>query len=109
MVQLRKPFDTTRTRREIIGEHPTKAAEDAWSLDTLANSDAPPMILFSASDDPIAPPGHNLSLFQTLLAKGAKAELHIFEEGGHGGIAPAQQNAAAALGVLAEALEVDHR
>jgi predicted esterase len=42
------------------------------------------MILFSASDDPIAPPGHNLSLFQALLAKGAKAELHIFEEGGHG-------------------------
>lgn len=84
VVQLRKPFDTTRTRREIIGEHPTKAAEDAWSLDTLANSDAPPMILFSASDDPIAPPGHNLSLFQALLAKGAKAELHIFEEGGHG-------------------------
>ena len=36
VVQLRKPFDTTRTRREITGEHPTKAAEDAWSLDTLS-------------------------------------------------------------------------
>ncbi len=84
VVSLRKPFDTTRTRKEIIGEKPTREAEDAWSLDTYATKDAPPTIIFSAADDPITPPAHGISLFQALRAKGAPAELHIFGEGGHG-------------------------
>lgn len=84
VVSLRKPFDTTRTRKEIIGENATREAENAWSLDTFATKDAPPMILFSAVDDPITPPGHNLVLFEALRAAGASIELHIFAEGGHG-------------------------
>ncbi|MXP29563.1 alpha/beta hydrolase fold domain-containing protein [Porphyrobacter algicida] len=84
VVVLRKPYDTTRTRRELVGSHPSRAAENAWSLDKLAHRGAPPTILFSASDDPIAPPGHNLALYQALHEAGAPAELHIFEKGGHG-------------------------
>ncbi|TNE63538.1 MAG: alpha/beta hydrolase [Alphaproteobacteria bacterium] len=84
VVSLRKPFDTTRTRKQIIGEKPTSAAEDAWSLDTYASKDAPPMILFAATDDPITPPGHSILLFQALHAAGSKVELHLFEKGGHG-------------------------
>ena len=84
VVSLRKPYDTTRTRREIIGTDPTLAAQEEWSLDTHASRKAPPTIIFSAADDPITPPGHSISLFQALKAAGAQAELHIFEEGGHG-------------------------
>lgn len=84
VVTLRKPFDTTRTRRELIGRDPTRAAEDAWSLDTYAAKDAPPTIIFSAADDPTTPPAHGITLFQAMIAKGAAAELHIFEKGGHG-------------------------
>lgn len=84
IVSMRAPFDTTRSRREIIGNSPTTAAENAWSLDTYAAEDAPPTIIISAADDQITPPGHGISLFQALLAQGARAELHIFEEGGHG-------------------------
>ncbi|WP_336987246.1 alpha/beta hydrolase [Altererythrobacter aquiaggeris] len=84
VVSLRKPYDTTRTRREIVGKTPSRAAEDAWSLDTYARKDAPPTIIFSAADDTITPPGHGIGLFQALVAQGASAELHIFEKGGHG-------------------------
>lgn len=84
VVSLRAPYDTTRTRREIIGTSPTRAAEDAWSLDTYAAGDAPPTIIISAADDQTTPPGHGISLFQALINRGARAELHIFEEGGHG-------------------------
>lgn len=92
VVSLRKPYDTTRTRRELIGTDPTAEAENAWSLDTYAAADAPPTIIFSAADDPITPPAHGISLFQALVAKGAPAELHIFEEGGHGwGLGSADQ------------------
>lgn len=84
VVSLRKPFDTTRTRREIVGENADAAAEAAWSLDTYAAKSAPPMILFSSTDDPTTPPGHNIALFEALRAAGAAPELHIFADGGHG-------------------------
>ena len=84
VVSLRKAFDTTRTRKEIIGTHPTRAAEDGWSLDTYAARESPPTILFSAADDTIAPPAHNIALFEALNRAGASVELHIFASGGHG-------------------------
>lgn len=84
VVTLRKPYDTTRTRREIVGEKASEKAEIAWSLDTYASKDAPPTIIFAAADDPTTPPGHGILLFQTLVAAGASAELHLFRDGGHG-------------------------
>jgi acetyl esterase/lipase len=84
VVTLRKPYDTTRTRREIIGDKATTKAEDEWSLDTYAAKDAPPTIIFASADDPTTPPGHGILLFQTLIAAGASAELHLFRDGGHG-------------------------
>lgn len=84
VVTLRKPYDTTRTRREIVGDKASEAAEIAWSLDTYASKDAPPTIIFAAADDPTTPPGHGILLFQSLIAAGASAELHLFRNGGHG-------------------------
>lgn len=84
VVSLRKPFDTTRTRREIIGETPDAKAEADWSLDTHASAEAPPTIIFAAADDPTTPPGHGILLFEKLIAAGGNAELHLFRNGGHG-------------------------
>lgn len=84
VVSLRKPYDTTRTRREIIGEAPSAESENAWSLDTYASADAPPTIIFASADDKTAPPGHGIMLFEKLNAAGASAELHMFRDGGHG-------------------------
>jgi acetyl esterase/lipase len=84
VVTLRKPYDTTRTRRAIIGKDAGEKAAAAWSLDTYASKDAPPTIIFAAADDPTTPPGHGIALFQSLIAAGASAELHLFREGGHG-------------------------
>ena len=84
VVTLRAPYDTTRTRREIIGDKATPEAEAAWSLDTYASKDAPPTIIFAAADDPTTPPGHGILLFEKLVAAGASAELHMFRDGGHG-------------------------
>ena len=84
VVSLRKPYDTTRTRREIIGNTPSPEAENAWSLDTYASADAPPTIIFAAADDKTTPPGHGIMLFEKLNGAGASVELHLFRDGGHG-------------------------
>ncbi len=84
VVSLRKPYDTTRTRREIIGNKPSASDEAEWSLDTHVSKDAPPTIIFASADDRITPPGHGILLFEKLIAAGASAELHLFRDGGHG-------------------------
>jgi acetyl esterase/lipase len=84
VVTLRKPYDTTRTRREIVGDKASAKAEAEWSLDTHVSKDAPPTIIFAAADDPTTPPGHGILLFEKLVAAGASAELHLFRDGGHG-------------------------
>jgi acetyl esterase/lipase len=84
VVSLRRPYDTTRSRREIIGDNPSTEAEIAWSLDTYASADAPPTIIFASADDKTAPPGHGIMLFEKLNAAGASVELHLFRDGGHG-------------------------
>ena len=107
VVSLRKEFDTTRTRKEIIGKNPTRAAEDAWSLDTYAAKDSPPTILFSAADDTTAPPAHNIGLFEALNRAGASVELHIFASGGHGfGLGTADQTLSQWPELLAKWLDV---
>lgn len=83
VVSLRPPFET-RTKREIVGKNPDAAAQAAWSLDTYAAKDAPPIIQFSSADDPTTPPGHNIALYEALLRAGAQPEMHIFASGGHG-------------------------
>lgn len=84
VVTLRAPYDTTRTRREIVGDKPSAKAEAEWSLDTHVSKDAPPTIIFAAADDPTTPPGHGILMFEKLAAAGASAELHLFRDGGHG-------------------------
>ncbi|MEY4869250.1 MAG: hypothetical protein RIS11_444 [Pseudomonadota bacterium] len=84
VVSLRKPYDTTRTRREIVGNTADLEAETAWSLDTYASADAPPTIIFASADDKTTPPGHGILLFEKLNAAGASPELHLFRDGGHG-------------------------
>ncbi len=84
VVTLRAPYDTTRTRREIVGDKPSAKAEAEWSLDTHVSKDAPPTIIFAAADDPTTPPGHGILMFEKLVAAGASAELHLFRDGGHG-------------------------
>ena len=84
VVTLRAPYDTTRTRREIVGEKASPRAEASWSLDSYASKDSPPTILFASADDRITPPGHSLTLFEALNSKGASVEMHMFRDGGHG-------------------------
>ncbi len=84
VVTLAAPYDTTRTRRELIGENPGPEAVRRWSLDTHASKEAPPTFIAAAADDTIAPPAHGIMLFNALTGVGAAAELHLFERGGHG-------------------------
>ncbi|WP_371129902.1 alpha/beta hydrolase [Phenylobacterium sp.] len=81
---MKPPFAHAGSRRNLLGETPTPAQEAAYSLEAQARSDAPPVLLIHAADDFSVPVENALALFDALRAKKIPAELHVFEEGGHG-------------------------
>lgn len=47
-------------------------------------SDAPPIFIAMASDDPLKLTTHSIKLYNEWLSAGKSAELHIYRKGGHG-------------------------
>jgi len=84
VLTMMPPFDHTRSRHEILGEHPGVAVNAAWSVERQVDSDTPPTFLAQAADDPISPVDNSLMMFQALRAAGVPAEMHIFQTGRHG-------------------------
>jgi acetyl esterase/lipase len=78
------PFDHTRSRREIVGTHPTEAESAAFSVERLVDAHTPPTFLAQASDDPISPIDNSRMMFAALQAAHVPSELHVFPSGGHG-------------------------
>lgn len=72
------------SRAELLGANPTEAMREAWSLERLVTPDTPPMFLCCAGDDRVVPPANSLAMYRALLEAGVKAELHMFQKGGHG-------------------------
>ena len=72
------------SRHYLLGDHPSSAQEAAYSCDTLVDANTPPTWLAAAQDDKEVPLENTLAMFASLRAAHVPAEMHIFEEGGHG-------------------------
>ena len=81
VISLQKPFDTTRSSRELS----TQAdSVQAYSVELHVSHDTPPTFLAQAVDDPIANIGNSLVMFDALRKNSVDTELHVFDKGGHG-------------------------
>lgn len=81
VTSLQPPYDTTRTYRELARQADARAA---YTVQLHVTSDTPPVFIAHAADDPIVNVGSSLSLFGALRQEHVPAELHVFENGGHG-------------------------
>ena len=81
VISLQPPYDGTRSRRELGTQGD---AVQAYSAELHVSGATPPTFLAHAADDPIAAVGQSLVMFGALRAKSVPAELHVFENGGHG-------------------------
>jgi acetyl esterase/lipase len=68
----------------LLGNHPTKGMLDAISVVKLVNKTAPPFFIYSTSEDQTVNSLNATALYDALKRAGVPAELHIFEQGGHG-------------------------
>ncbi|MDP3399584.1 MAG: alpha/beta hydrolase [Brevundimonas sp.] len=81
---LTDPFAHAGSRRELLGESPSPDQISAYSLEQMDWTGAAPTFLLHAMDDTAVPVENSLMLSTTLRQAEVPAEVHLFEEGGHG-------------------------
>ena len=72
------------SRLELLGPAPTPEGIERYSLERMDWRGRPPTFLLHAIDDEAVPVENSLQLLTTLKAAGVPAEVHLFQEGGHG-------------------------
>lgn len=74
----------SQSRRNLLGTEPPPELIRRYSALDRITPRMPPLFLAHASDDPIVPDWMSIDLFKAARAKGNRAELHLFQSGGHG-------------------------
>lgn len=77
-------FTHTGTRKNLIGANPSKAAVRSFSNELMINELTPPAFLVHAADDKVVPVKNSLVYFENLVKSNVPAEIHVFQNGGHG-------------------------
>lgn len=91
VITMHADIDHPGSRHELIGDNPTPAQINRYSLEDRAEKDTPPTFLLHAIDDPAVKVENSLEMFTALRRLDVPVEMHLFERGKHGfGIRDAQ-------------------
>jgi acetyl esterase/lipase len=72
------------SRQLLLGENPSAELVRRFSNELQVSSDTPPIFVFCAADDKTVSPENSLRFCRAAREAGVPAELHLFEQGGHG-------------------------
>lgn len=78
------PWAHVGSRENLIGKNPTAGQLELFSNEKQITADTPPTFLVHATDDNVVPVENSILFYQGLVKNKVKAELHIFQAGGHG-------------------------
>ena len=78
------PMAHVGSRENLIGKTPSENLVTLYSNEKQVTANTPPTLLVHAGDDDVVPVQNSLMFYDELLKNKVKAEMHIFEEGGHG-------------------------
>jgi acetyl esterase/lipase len=84
VVGLEATFTHAGSRDALLGRDAPAALRRTASVETRVTAATPPTFLVHAGDDGLVPVANSLALYTALLAAKRPAELHVFDEGGHG-------------------------
>lgn len=84
VVSMAAPFAHGGSRDNLLGANADGDARRRASVEARVAADTSPIFLAHASDDPVVPIANSLALYEALLAARRPAELHAFDQGGHG-------------------------
>ena len=72
------------SRNNLVGKKPSVDVIKNFSGEQQITPDTPPAFLVVASDDKGVKPGNSIAYYEGLLKNGVSAEMHIYQNGGHG-------------------------
>ena len=72
------------SRKNLLGDNPSKAIIDQFSNELHVNSNTPPAYLTHAGDDQLVDVDNSILFYEKLRQHKVDAELHIYPKGGHG-------------------------
>lgn len=72
------------SRSYLLGENPSQAALQRYSMENHARGDMSPTMVIHAADDASVPLSNGMDFYHAVAGAGVRSELHVFEEGGHG-------------------------
>ncbi|MGI9456611.1 MAG: alpha/beta hydrolase [Aeoliella sp.] len=72
------------SRNNLLGKNPEPALILRMSANRQISDETPPTFLLHATDDGAVPVANSLLYYQALVEAKVPAELHVFEQGGHG-------------------------
>jgi acetyl esterase/lipase len=72
------------SKNNLIGPNPTQEKIDLFSNELQITQATPPTFLAHASDDTTVVPANSIRFYENLVKHNIPAELHIYQEGGHG-------------------------
>lgn len=72
------------SRNNLLGINPTQEKKDLYSNELHVTNQTPPTFLVHASDDAGVKVANSILFYQALVANHVKAEIHTFQNGGHG-------------------------
>lgn len=78
------PLAHTGSRDNLIGKNPSQELVDLYSNEKQITPDTPPCFLIHAEDDGAVPVQNSLLFYEALVKNNVKAEMHLFQGGGHG-------------------------
>lgn len=72
------------SKRNLIGQNATAEQVDLYSNEKQVDANTPPTFLVHAQDDKVVPVQNSLMMYEAITKAGAKAEMHLYQAGGHG-------------------------
>lgn len=84
VISMQKNVAHERSRKNLIGEHPSQELEQKYSLERQVSARTPQAFIMFSSDDISVPPINSIGYFFALLDHKVLASLHAYPIGGHG-------------------------
>ena len=78
------PMAHVGSRENLAGKTPSDDIINLYSNEKQVTANTPPTFLIHAQDDDVVPVENSLLFYEACLKAKVKAEMHLFEEGGHG-------------------------
>lgn len=84
VITMREPYLHRGSKSNLLGENPSEEMINKFSSELNITEFTPMTYIMHATDDLSVPVENSINYYLALKSKGVSAELHIFQDGGHG-------------------------